>query len=308
MCNDTLHLGPEEVGIAAELLKRGKLVAFATETVYGLGARAFDERAILEIFRVKGRPSDNPLIVHVHSLEQVDSVAVSVPPSFYLLAAAFWPGPLTMVLERKSTLPGSVSAGLNSVAVRMPSHPLALELIRRVGTPLVAPSANLSGRPSPTEVSHVLEDLAGCIAAVLDGGKSEVGIESTVIDLRGSVPYVLRPGCISTSMIEGVLGSLVGASAPISGDAPAAPGMKYRHYSPQCPVLLFEDEGALDAHVQMVSPPAKPMVLIPSAHNLYEELRRADREGYTEVLVLCTERVRAQEGLMNRLAKASGNV
>jgi L-threonylcarbamoyladenylate synthase len=308
MCNNTLHLRPEEVAIAAEFLKQGQLVAFATETVYGLGASAFDAKAILEIFRVKGRPSDNPLIVHVHSLEQVDSLAVSIPPSFYLLAAAFWPGPLTMVLERKSILPGVISAGLNSVAVRMPSHPLALELLRRVGVPLVAPSANLSGKPSPTEASHVLEDLAGLIAAVLDGGRSEVGIESTVIDLRGPVPYVLRPGCISTSMIEGVLGSLLEVSAHTSGDAPASPGMKYRHYSPKCPVLLFEELVDLEAHRQAASDLTKHLVLIPSAHNLYEELRRADREGYNEVLVLCTEQVRAQEGLMNRLIKAAGKL
>lgn len=304
MRHKTLHLGPGDVAVAAQLIRESQLVAFPTETVYGLGASAFDERAILEVFQVKGRPSDNPLIVHVHALEQVNQVAVGMSSAFYVLAEAFWPGPLTLVVEKRATLPGMGSAHLHSIAVRMPAHPVALELIRQAGVPLVAPSANLSGKPSPTEVAHVLEDLDGRIAAVIDGGRSELGIESTVIDVRGPVPCVLRPGCISLAMIEEVLHTRIEGSS--SATVPAAPGMKYRHYSPQCPVFLFKDLATLEARRQQASATTKQMVLMPSAHNLYEELRRADREGYHEILVLCTDQVRAQEGLMNRLIKAAG--
>lgn len=198
--------GRDTISAAAGLIQRGGLVAFPTETVYGLGADATKGRAVARIFVAKGRPADNPLIVHVAALEQVKQVAASIPGSALGLIRCFWPGPLSLVLPRAASLPREVSAGLPTVAVRMPAHPVALSLIRTAGVPLAAPSANRSGKPSPTEVRHVLEDLAGRIDAVLDGGPCKIGIESTVLDLSGTRPVILRPGGVSRERLEKVLG------------------------------------------------------------------------------------------------------
>jgi len=322
----TRVLDRSELETAAELILAGQLVAFPTETVYGLGASVFHEEAIESIFRVKGRPSDNPLIVHVHSLEQVKEVAREIPPLFYQLAEAFWPGPLTCILKRNSSVPSLVSAGLDSVAVRMPSHKTALELILRAQVPLVGPSANLSGKPSPTSVEHVLEDFKGQIAAVVDGGESEFGIESTVISLLGGKPVILRPGSITQACLEKILGYSLEVEHAVTTGAVVSPGMKYRHYAPKCPIVLVDTMAQLLEQLRAQPQKGKRgscMVLSHSALNLkspgiqfhllsaktlYSLLRRSDAEGVQVLFVLCDQQMQADEALMNRLMKAASPV
>lgn len=242
----TLRLsdGAEGLSAAAELLKNGSVVAIPTETVYGLAASALDRAAIERVFKAKGRPQDNPLIVHIADMEMLSFVARDIPQTAYTLAKAFWPGPLTMVLTRNENIPSSVSAGLNTVAVRMPSSPAAREIIRLSGLPLAAPSANRSGSPSPTAPEHVLSDLDGRIDAVVMSGHSSVGVESTVISLVGTEPRLLRPGGVTAEQLGRFLPDLVIDSAVLSEpekDKPvASPGMKYRHYSPRTRVVLVD--------------------------------------------------------------------
>ena len=204
-----------EIESAAALLKRGEPVVFPTETVYGLGAPVFDEKAILKIFSIKKRPPDNPLIVHIADVDDALDLSYDTPPDFWKLAERYWPGPLTIVLPKKDKVPACVSAGHPTVAIRMPAHTGALELIRAVGQPLAAPSANLSGRPSPTRALDVWEDLQGRVALILDGGECRIGIESTVISLTGSEPLLLRPGSVSKEEIEETLDCKV--SLPLPG-------------------------------------------------------------------------------------------
>lgn len=227
---------------AGELLKEGALVAFPTETVYGLGANALDEKAAAKIYAAKGRPSDNPLIVHIADLERLGFITEELPENVWKLAEKFWPGPLTMVLKKSDAVPYGTTGGLNTVAVRMPSHPVALELIRFGGGYVAAPSANTSGRPSPTLASHVAEDLDGIIPMILDGGAVGIGIESTIIDLTEEVPMILRPGFITKEMLEEVVGE-VQIDRGLLKDAktpPKAPGMKYRHYAPKAELIIIE--------------------------------------------------------------------
>jgi L-threonylcarbamoyladenylate synthase len=196
-----------DLAAAAALLRAGGLVAFPTETVYGLGANALDERAVRRVFEVKGRPADNPLIVHVASVDDVGAVAVSLPPTARLLAERYWPGPLTLVLESRPEVPSVTRGGLGTIAVRVPAHPLALELLREARVPVAAPSANRSGRPSPTTAAHVRADLGEDVDLVLDGGPCVVGLESTVVDARGPVPVVLREGTLTAAELGAVAGS-----------------------------------------------------------------------------------------------------
>jgi len=237
-------VNPEQKAIeeAALILRRGGLVAFPTETVYGLGANALDGRAVASIFEAKGRPSDNPIIVHVAGREQVSALTESLPVTAEMLMDAYWPGPLTLVLPVGKRVPQEVTAGLRTVAVRMPDHPVALALIRAAGVPVAAPSANMSGRPSPTSAEHVLEDLNGRIEAVLDGGSAEFGVESTVLDMTSKVPVVLRPGGITPEDLKDVLGEVDVDPAAAAGfnkeDKPRSPGMKYMHYAPLAPLRL----------------------------------------------------------------------
>jgi len=229
---------PESIDRAAGLIRSGALVAFPTETVYGLGANALDARAVLCIFEAKGRPADNPLIVHVSRLEEVPPLIDGpLTDGARKLADAFWPGPLTMVLPKSRAVPPEATAGLDTVAVRMPSHPAALKLIGRAGVPVAAPSANRSGRPSPTRAEHVLEDMFGRIDMVLDGGPCQVGLESTVLDMTGELPRILRPGGVTPEMIEAALGAVLvdeSAMRPLKeGETARSPGMKYRHYAPR---------------------------------------------------------------------------
>lgn len=303
---------------AAALLRAGEVVAFPTETVYGLGARVFCEMCVQRIFAVKGRPADNPLIVHVAAVEEVERIARAIPESFWRLAQRFFPGPLTVVLQRHPRVPAAVSAGLDTVAVRMPRHPIALELIRLVGEPIAAPSANRSGRPSPTQAEHVLQDLAGSIAAVLDGGMCEIGLESTVLNLLVQPPLILRPGAITAEEISTVLGEAVEYwRGPLRGAVPS-PGMKYRHYAPQAAVVLLPSWEALYRWLRE-HPEADPVILAPEIPpqtlpvpvrplqpmTLYAEFRRSDAEGRTHVLVLYTPAVRSQPALADRLRKAA---
>ncbi|MEN9343534.1 MAG: hypothetical protein RLZZ453_321 [Chlamydiota bacterium] len=300
-------LTTSELPKAAALLKQGHLVAFPTETVYGLGAALCQEEAILQIYAVKGRPSDNPLIVHVSAIEQVEAIAVCIPSAFYKLATAFWPGPLTVVLPKHPSFCSVATAGLNSVAVRMPSCKVALELISQVGSPVVAPSANLSGKPSPTEAAHVLQDLEGEIAAVIDGGPSLFGIESTVVSLLEGAVQLLRPGSIHKEALEEVLGCKIEES--ISTQA-LAPGMKYRHYAPKCPVFLVETEEELLLTARSFQ---QAMILSGNPHplseaTLYRTLRLADEKGCDAVIVLLDKALLLQPALMNRLKKAEFSV
>ena len=227
---------------AADCLRRGGLVAFPTETVYGLGAHALDRAAVRRLFEANGRPANDPLIVHVHTVDRIGDLVRDVPEAARTLAARFWPGPLTLVLPRSSRVPDEVTAGLNTVAVRVPAHPVARALLAAAAIPVAAPSANLFSRPSPTRAAHVLEDLEGRIDLVVDGGATEVGVESTVLDLSGDVPTVLRPGAVSIEMLRAIL-RRVEARAP--GDAMRgampSPGMLERHYSPRAPLTLYED-------------------------------------------------------------------
>jgi L-threonylcarbamoyladenylate synthase len=231
---------PEAIKKAAALLQAGGLVAFPTETVYGLGAIATDPEAVKKIFLVKGRPADNPLIVHISDLEQLDALVDSLSPEALYLARLFWPGPLSLVLKRSALVTPEVSAGLPTVAVRMPDHPLALRLIKAAGAPIAAPSANLAGRPSPTSSRHVLEDLGGLIDAVIRGQHCRIGVESTVLDLSGRQPLILRPGGLSREELETALNrSIPVAGSKFSTVKPSSPGMKYRHYAPKAPLILI---------------------------------------------------------------------
>lgn len=231
---------------AAEQIRAGGLVAFPTETVYGLGADALCPEAAKKIYAAKGRPSDNPLIVHIADYAQLMSVARELPREAKLLADAFWPGPLTMIVWKNELVPRETTGGMDTVAVRMPSHPVALRLIRESGCLIAAPSANVSGRPSPTEASHVAADLDGRIPLILDGGPVGIGIESTIIDLTEKVPMILRPGYITAEMLAAALGEEIrtdpGIIAPDSEQRPKAPGMKYRHYAPKAELILIRGE------------------------------------------------------------------
>lgn len=230
---------------AADILRRGGLVAFPTETVYGLGADALQEEAARKTYAAKGRPSDNPLIVHIADYEDLRKIAINIPAETDILAAHFWPGPLTMIFEKSSAVPYGTTGGLNTVAVRMPVDPVAAALIRAAGGFVSAPSANTSGRPSPTTAEHVAEDLAGKIDMILDGGSADIGLESTILDMTVSPPMILRPGAITAEMFEDVIGPVDVDKTLLSADsvqAPKAPGMKYRHYAPKARLIIVEGD------------------------------------------------------------------
>lgn len=238
-----LHEDPD-IREAAAFLRRGRLVAFPTETVYGLGADATDPEAVLSIYQAKGRPSDNPLIVHLADLEQLGDWVQEVPESGRVLARSFWPGPLTLILPHRGNLAPQVTAGLSTVGVRIPSHPAALALLRASALPVAAPSANRSGKPSPTEAGHVWTDLGGRIDGLLDGGATGVGLESTVVDVTVAPPVMLRPGGVTLEMLRGALGEVrVDPGLEKEEEAPRSPGMKYRHYAPQGEMWVVTGEG-----------------------------------------------------------------
>lgn len=335
---DAAHPEPEVMAEAALLIRQGNLVAFPTETVYGLGADATDPAAVAGIFAAKGRPSDNPLIVHVADREHLESVIAEVPPAAERLMERFWPGPLTLVLPKRSTVPDAVTCGLATVGVRMPSHPVALALIRAAGVPIAAPSANRSGRPSPTSAEHVMEDLSGRVPLVLDGGETGVGLESTVIDMTADPPVLLRPGGVTLEqLIEAigpveVAGAVHGAEA---GEKPRSPGMKYTHYAPKAPLLLvdgpvlhmqakiidlareFAEEGKrvgimCSAESRGVYPAQVVLEygsrgdLAAVASDLFSTLRAFDRHGIDVILAEGVPTTGIGLAVMNRLRRAAG--
>ena len=231
----------EKINTAAGVIRRGDLVAFPTETVYGLGANALDRKAVRKIFLAKGRPSDNPMLVHISEKKDLQKLAKEVPPQATKLVGRFWPGPLTIVLKKSRIVPCVVTAGLKTVAIRMPANKIALELIRKSGVPIAAPSANRSGKPSPTSAEHVLQDMDGRISLILDGGKTKIGIESTVVDLSGKTPILLRPGKITAEQLRSVLGRIEihpGVKGTKRPKKARSPGMKYIHYAPNARVIL----------------------------------------------------------------------
>lgn len=317
----------ENIKKIAELIKNDELVAFPTETVYGLGANALSTKAVEKIFEVKNRPADNPLIVHVCSPLQIMRVAMEFPEKARLLADHFMPGPLTIVLEKKPILSDLVTGGLNTVGVRMPDHPVALEFINACNLPVCAPSANLSTRPSPTIARHVFDDMNGRIPAILDGGQCDFGIESTIVDVTGKVPVVLRKGAISIEELRAVVGEVKEATGEIH-----APGNRYKHYAPKAEVLLsaYYDEmhvSICEKYDELVAACKKPVILCLNyraemygdreimevgkdyaeyAHNLFAFLRYADERGYDTVIAEGVKNEGIGESLINRLIKSSG--
>ena len=240
---DPVHPDPELVKIAARQLQAGGLVAFPTETVYGLGANAFDTQAVARIFEAKRRPAADPLIVHIASITQLETIVSSIPDTARMLTAQFWPGPLTLILNRHACIPGNVSAGLDTVAVRMPSHPVAHALLLAAEVPVAAPSANLFTRPSPTTAQHVLDDLHGRIDLVVDGGPTTIGLESTVLSLVEDPPVILRPGGVSIEALQAILPTVTLNPRYLKSDdtqaAIVSPGMLLRHYAPNAEIQLF---------------------------------------------------------------------
>jgi len=326
---------------AAQLIRAGELVAFPTETVYGLGANALSNQAVEKIYQAKGRPSDNPLIVHIADEAQLSMAAREVPERARRLMEAFWPGPLTLLLPRTEQIASLVTAGLDTVGVRMPDHPLALALIREAGVPIAAPSANRSGRPSPTTAEHVRQDLEGRIAGILDGGNTGVGVESTVLDMTAEPPLVLRPGGITLEQIRDVIGAAEIDPAFMTDPeaAPRSPGMKYTHYAPQGELWLVSGEPSRAAEKmrELVreakqrghrtgvlataetaswweAEPAADVVLVSGsrqdpetiARNLYACLRQFDDQHVQFIVSETLSRQGMGLAVMNRLEKAAG--
>ncbi len=297
-----ISLSEASLTLAAAFLKNGEPVVFPTETVYGLGAPIYDEKAIKKIFTIKKRPVDNPLIVHVASWEEALSLCVDPPPAFQVLAHRFWPGPLTIVLQRHEQVFPIISAGRPTIAIRMPSHPGALSLIQKTGEPLAAPSANLSGRPSPTSALDAWEDLKGKTVLILDGGACPIGIESTVISLIESNPVLLRPGSISAKEIEETLQMKLRQRTP--NTKIDSPGMKYRHYAPQAKIrLVFRREELCGAFILSPNPQKGERLL--TTQSLYAQFREADRLRESLIEIDCTPQLLSNEALMNRILKAA---
>ena len=253
MKTQVLPVDKDSIALGAEILREGGLVGMPTETVYGLGANALNPQAVRSIFEAKGRPGDNPLIVHVSCMEEVAPLVREIPKAAQKLMDAFWPGPMTIILPKAACIPTEVSAGLDTVGIRLPASDAARALIAAAGCPVAAPSGNRSGRPSPTTAQHMLEDMDGRIPLILDGGACEVGVESSVIDATGEVPIILRPGGITPEMVEEVLGRVEvdeHVMSPLAeGEAVRSPGMKYKHYAPQAKTVIFEgsDEAVVAA-------------------------------------------------------------
>jgi len=330
MMKTTLYTKTEEIALVADLLRQGEVVAIPTETVYGLAANALDGRAVLKIFAAKNRPADNPLIVHISEWEQIVPLVSQIPPKAKALADAFWPGPLTMVLPRSAIIPNEVTAGGDTVAIRLPFHPMARAVISACGLPLAAPSANRSGSPSPTTAAHVMTDMNGIIPAVLDGGECEVGVESTVISLVGETPRLLRPGGITPEQLKSVIGEIEidpSITANVHLDKVSSPGMKYKHYAPQARVTLLH--GSRQAFVRFMNEQTEAHAVAlcfaeetdeiekqalcighendhdEIAHNLFALLRQADEMGVTHIYAHCPQRQGVGLAVYNRLIRAA---
>ncbi|MFI3236562.1 MAG: L-threonylcarbamoyladenylate synthase [Lachnospiraceae bacterium] len=333
----------DEIREVSEWIKKGELVAFPTETVYGLGGDALDPMASQKIYAAKGRPSDNPLIIHISKWEDVFALCSEVPQQAQMLADAFWPGPLTMVLSKSELVPYETTGGLDTVAVRMPSHKVALAFIDAAGGYIAAPSANVSGRPSPTLAKYVMEDMDGKIPCIIDGGDVGIGVESTIIDLTEEIPVILRPGYITQRMLQEVVGR-VEMDHALAHDTvregsllkPKAPGMKYRHYAPKGSLLIVSGESQVVAeHINHQCEKAEkhkqsvcvlcteetrglyekyPIKIVGSradetsiARGLYKTLRECDDEAVEVILAEGYQSVGVGEAIMNRLLKAAGH-
>lgn len=337
---DPKHPDPESIEKAGRILRGGGLVAFPTETVYGLGGDGLNPKSSGKIYRAKGRPSDNPLIIHIARIQDLSKVAAQIPEAALRLAEKFWPGPLTMIFPKKSIVPYETTGGLDSVAVRMPDHPAALALIRAAGGFVAAPSANRSGRPSPTLASHVAEDLGEEIDLILDGGMVGIGLESTIVDFTESPPVILRPGFVSREMLEQDLGNIrmdPGLDQTSEQKTPPkAPGMRYRHYAPKAPLTIVEgtaeqvaeylnalarqeeqagglagilacDETAglyQSGLVKSIGSRSSDQAI---ARHLYQALREFDQERVTCIYSEAFDTPQMGQAIMNRLRKAAGH-
>lgn len=303
--------------LAARYIAFGEVVAFPTETVYGLGANIFAEEAIRKIFEAKGRPSDNPLIAHIADLSQLKSITSEITPIAQKLIDAFFPGPLTLVLPKHAQVPAIATAGLKTVGVRMPSHPTAQQLLRACGVPLVAPSANLSGRPSPTTWQAVREDLDGRIACILKGAQTKVGLESTVVDCTGEVPVILRAGGVTLEQLREVVPEIQVADST-SAEAPKSPGMKYRHYSPRAQVFVssfsqFTLPGEGAAYIGIVPPPRSEAFqkvqlckdVAEYAHSLFQFFRECDEAEINSIYCQPVSEEGLGLALMDRIRRAA---
>lgn len=336
---DAEHLNMEAIQKAGKILREGGLVAFPTETVYGLGGNALDPKASMKIYAAKGRPSDNPLIVHIADIKDLAKITTEIPEGARILAEKYWPGPLTMILPKADSVPKETTGGLDSVAVRFPSDRIAQELIKAAGGFVAAPSANTSGRPSPTIAEHVEEDLGDAIEMIIDGGQVGIGLESTIVDFTEDVPVVLRPGYISLEMLKDTLGDVRmdrGLLITDSSVHPKAPGMKYRHYAPKADLSIVEGpqdeviacinrltheavENGLKAGIiatdETKDQYSDGLVLsIGSreeeetiAHHLYEVLRDFDEAQVNVIYSEAFYTPRMGQAIMNRLLKAAGH-
>ena len=330
---ETKLLTPEQAEAGAEIIRNGGLLAIPTETVYGLGANGLDPEAVRHIFEAKGRPQDNPLILHIPDAGWLERYCVDIPAAAYALAERFWPGPLTMILKRRPLVPDVTTGGLDTVGMRCPNHPVTLDIIRAAGVPVAAPSANTSGRPSCTTAAHVREDMWGKIDGIMDGGPCAVGVESTIIDLTLKPPRLLRPGGLPLEALEEVLGPVTVDRAVkgllSEGEQPRAPGMKYRHYAPQAPVTVVtgppeasaayieahmgkgsgivcfrEFLGRFAGHVTCELGPAEDRA--EQARRVFDALRSFDGTGVTEILAQCPDSRGLGLAVENRLKKAAG--
>ena len=329
--DDLIHEG-------ASIIRDGGLVAFPTETVYGLGANGLDEKASQKIFVAKGRPQDNPLILHVHSIEQVKELVLDIPEIAIKCMEKFWPGPLTLLLKKSSIVPNMITAGLDSVAIRMPNHPIALKLIKGAGVPIAAPSANLSGKPSPTNASHVIEDLEGKINMIIDGGDTGVGLESTVLDLSTDTPMILRPGGVTLEDLKEIIPNISQDITIINQDekiVPKSPGQKYRHYAPKAEMLLFSGDmediiGQINIYGNKYISEGKKVGIMATeetkesyeigivkvvgsrtnketiAHNLFNTIRSFDEDNVDIILAEGVDLSNIGMAIMNRMIKAAG--
>lgn len=334
------NIGKNELDEACELLKEGKLVAFPTETVYGLGGDALNPEASSKIYAAKGRPSDNPLIVHISEVSDIEKLAVEIPKLAYELADRFWPGPMTMILKKSDIVPKTTTGGLDTVAIRLPSNKIARELIARSGVYIAAPSANISGRPSPTTAAHVIEDLSGRIDMIIDGGSCEIGLESSIIDLSGEKPMILRPGFITKEDFEAIVRSVdydkaVLATKPGESVVAKAPGMKYKHYAPKAQITIVEGNtekviNTINRLSREASENGKKTAILcceenkekytfervlslgsakedtEISSNLFAALREFDEEGIEVAYSESFYQTRLSQAIMNRLRKAAG--
>ncbi len=330
MKTEVLKPTEDTIEKAVRIIKSGGVVAIPTETVYGLGADAFNEDAVTRVFEAKGRPKDNPMIVHVSSLDEIPPLVKDFPEKARLLAEKYWPGPLTVIMEKSDKVPMRTSGNLPTVAIRMPSHPVMREIIKKAGCPIAAPSANLSGSPSPTNAEYVFEDMNGRIELIIDGGNSSVGVESTVITLVGEKPRLLRPGGVTPEELEEILGEIEIDKAVLSelkeGQTASSPGMKYKHYAPKTKVVIVK--GDKEKYIEFLSKQKNAVALcfedekndmpieyitygksydsLSQARRLFDALREVDKTGKDVAFAHAPQQSGVGLAVYNRLIRSAG--